>query len=104
MVMQFYRLSKEARRSLQMEDDYHLVSFNSGGKATKCLHLIKSMMKLGKNVVWGSEEEEGYNSLVRTSIYNKGQALKDNNYVEHGVFVSGQTEYVLHELYSGRIQ
>ena len=24
--------------------------------------------------------------------------------MEHGVFISGQTEYVLHELYSGRIQ
>ena len=64
---------------------------------------MKSVLSIVKNMIWG-EEEEGYDSLIRSSIYQKVQILKENRHVEFGLLVSGVLEYILKEIYSGSIQ
>lgn len=59
---------------------------------------------MGKNVVWGKEENEGYDSSIRSSIRRKAKMLKENSHQEHGLLVSGQTRYILREIYSRPIQ
>ena len=58
---------------------------------------------MGVNIVWGDEEEQGYNALIRSSIYQKAQLLKINKHLEYGSISSGTTEFVLKEVYSGPI-
>ena len=70
----------------------------------KCLGLVRSIMGIGKNVVWGEEEDIGYDSLIRSSIHYKAKMLKENAYLEQGLLLSGEAKYVLVELYSGQIQ
>lgn len=55
-------------------------------------------------MIWGEKEEQGYNSLIRSSIYQKSQIPIDNKHEEYGLLLSSQTEYVLREIYSGTIQ
>lgn len=98
------RLSQEARRVLQKEDKEHILCFNSRLKDRRCIHLVRSVLKMGSNVIWGEEEEVGYNSLIEFCIYQKAQMPKDNKHEEYSVLVLGQTEYVLKEIYSGFIQ
>ena len=58
---------------------------------------------MGSNVVWSEEEEIGYNSLIRSSIYEKAQLLKDNRYEAHGILMSGNREYILLLVYLSSI-
>ena len=80
----------------------YLVNLRSVTK--RCLYLVNGVMKHGSNVVWRNEEVSGYHSLIQSSIYEKAQLLKDNRHVEHGILVSGQTEFILKEIYSGGIK
>ena len=91
LLREYFRLSREAYRVLQVEDEEHLLRFNHTHKDHQCLYLVRSVIKMGTRVVWGDEEEEGYNSLIWTCIYQKAQLLKDNIYEECGVLVSGST-------------
>ena len=104
LVKEFLWLSKEARRLLCMEEEECLLTFQNKNLSQRCLYLVRSMMGMGLNVKWGNKEEEGYNSLIRSCIYNKGQLLKDNQHEEYGLLLSGQTEFILREVYSGPIQ
>ena len=60
-------------------------------------------MRMELNVVWGDEEQLGYNSLIRTSIHQKGQLLKVNKHEEYGLLLSDKTEFILKKVYSGPI-
>ena len=53
MIKELYRLSKEAWRILEKEDEDLLLSFNSviNDNDNHCIHLVRSMMKMGNNVV-----------------------------------------------------
>ena len=78
LVKEFHRLSKESRLALVKKDDDELLSFHAVPVDRRCLYLVRSILRMGTNVVWGMEEEMGYNSLIRSCIYNKGQMLKMN--------------------------
>ena len=104
-VKGYYRLSKEAQRVLKREDEDHLLRFDDAiPKDVRCIHLLKNVLSMGTNVVWSEREEVGCNSLIWSSIYQKAKLLKENIHKEYGVLVSGQTEYVLWEIYSGSIK
>lgn len=96
-------MSKEAKRVLLAKDDDYILQFDTTSKNTQCLYLVKSVMKMGSNVILSAEEEVGYNALVQFSIYLKGQLLKNNKHEVFEVFILGNTEFVLTELYSGPI-
>ena len=104
MVKEYLRLSREAQRVLLNNDNNYVHAFDDDKIEKRCIYLVRSVLMVGSNVVWGDEEEEGYNSLVRSSIHQKKNLLKENKHEVCGVLVSGQTEYVLKELYSGRVQ
>ena len=61
---EFYWLSKEACLLLQKEDEGLSLSFQCQPTDLRCLHLLRSMMGMEHNVVWGKEEEEGCDLLV----------------------------------------
>ena len=104
LVREFFLLSRVARNEMEQKETEMMNSVDSQSNVKRCLYLVPSVMKLGSNVVWGDNEENGYKSLIRSSIYKKGQLLKDNHHVQHGILVSGETEFVLNEIYSGRIK
>ena len=103
LVREFFRLSKEARRQLEKNDGSNATR-DTPLLENRCLGLVRSLMGVGTNVTWGNEEEEGYDSLVRSSIRKKAQLLKENTFEEHGLHQSGQIKYVLRQLYSSQIQ
>ena len=65
--------------------------------------LTKSVLEIDTGKVkWGEEEERGYESLVRTSIYQKGQELKINKHINgSGILRSGIDSFILRELHGG---
>ena len=104
LVRDFVRLSKKDRERTKLEDFDHFFNptdtQNVNATDRQCMYLTRSIMKIGsKNVTWNQEEEEGYDSLIRTSIYQKGQRLKENKYEKHGILDSN--DLILRELYSG---
>ena len=103
-VKEFFWLSRDARIRLEKEDGEYLFGHNMPIEYNTCLGLVRSIMGIGKNVVWGEEEDIGYDSLIRSSIHYKAKMLKENTYLEQGLLLSGEAKYVLVELYSGQIQ
>ena len=101
-------LSKDAREKEKQEEYDHFYNSTdtqniNGATNKQCMYLTRSILKTGTNVEWGVEEDQGYDSLIRTSIYQKAQSMKDNKYEKNGVLQSGSNEFILHELHSGNI-
>ena len=101
-------LSKDAREKEKQEEYDHIYNSTdtqniNGATNKQCMYLTRSILKTGTNVEWGVEEDQGYDSLIRTSIYQKAQSMKDNKYEKNGVLQSGSNEFILHELHSGNI-
>jgi len=95
---------KESRSVLIKKDEDQLLSFQMVPMDRRCPYLVRSILWMRINVVFGTEEEKEYNSLIRSCIYNKAQMLKMNQYEEYGQIFSGQTEFVLKQVYSGDIK
>ena len=66
LVREFFRFSRDARLILKKRDEEYLLIFQSTPVDRRCLYLVRSIMGVGSNVVWDNEEEEGYNSLIRS--------------------------------------
>ncbi len=66
-------LSKDAREKEKQEEYDHFYNSTdtqniNGATNKQCMYLTRSILKTGTNVEWGVEEDQGYDSLIRTSI------------------------------------
>ena len=80
-MREFFRLSREAHNKVETKDEENMLAYNiSFSSCNKSVCLVRSVTKMGLNMVWGEEVDDGYNALIRSSIYQKGQMLKFNRH------------------------
>ena len=108
LIKDFYCLSKDARekeKQKEFELLYNPTNTKDISRRKECMGLTKSVLEIDTGKVkWGEEEERGYESLVRTSIYQKGQELKINKHINgSGILRSGIDNFILRELHGGDI-
>ena len=58
MIKEYFRLSRDARRVLLSNDNNYVHAFDDDKIEKRCIYLVRSVLMMGANVVWGDKEEE----------------------------------------------